>query len=305
MGLAPYARQAGNDARNDAKKDDFDFYPIPLTSFPLLNNSCDSGLASGVIFSGQASDATTGDALSCCGRYGLLNTDHQGIAGLWPDGSLLFAVNSRIGGKRCTAIGAFDPKGKPVAPTKAQKDILSKYVPKDSRPIVMDAKSSGALGIKTNGTNPNGGVYIGKNQIIYEFGGSLAIGQQRSIVANGSVTTDWAGKATGRAIDLTLKDGGNSIGASLQQNGKQLVRQVNAKAGDWTMMGKLATSPGQRTREIDLGYHPNDKITVTAYWKPDNKPPTSAPRPTVQQLINPPTMPDYSNFGIKLEIRWP
>lgn len=285
------------------KKNDEGFYPIQLSSSPILGGAGGSGSASGVIFSG--SSVSTDDPSACCGRYSFLNTDHQGIAGLTSDGCLLFVVNSRIGGQRCSIIGAFNAKGDPVTPTKQQVTTAFKFTSNDSKPIILDAKSSGALGLKAAGADARGGVYVGNRQFIYDLGVTLPLGGKTTLDADASATTDWDGKLQSRGLNLKLANGGNSLGGSLQQNGKQLVRQVNATAGDWTVSGKYTTNPGSSsTREVEIGRKINDQMRVSIAWTPDNKPPKTAPRLTPYEISHPSPAPDYSQIGIKIEIKF-
>ncbi|NLS00908.1 hypothetical protein HGP17_29105 [Rhizobium sp. P38BS-XIX] len=257
------------------------------------------------MFSGSSFDATGDNPLSCCGRYNIKNSLHQGIAGVVDDGSLIFAVNSWVSGHRCTVMGAFDPSGKPVAPTKPQQDLLKKYFTTAPRPIILDSKTKSDIGFKTNGTNPIGGIYVGKNTVIFDIHGRLSDGN-RSLDANATITTDFDGKVKGQAYSLAAKDGPAALSGSYERNGTATTEKLEASYEKWSLAGQRTRDGGKQNRQLDLSFHPNDRFTVKASWRPDVKPPTTPPRiPTFGPGARDYTPPNYSNYMITLEIKLP
>lgn len=301
MGLAPLTRPMGQTSESDLNR----FHLIPLSSCPILGGDITSGLPSGVVFSGRSFDATGDNSLSCCGRYNIRNSLHQGIAGIVDDGSLIFAVNSWVSGRRCTVMGAFDPSGKPVAPTKPQQDLLGKYFKTTERPIVLDTKAKSDIGFRTNGLNPNVGVYVGNKTVIFDVNARLEDGSQRSLEAGATVTTDFDGKVQDQAFRLAAKDGKASLSGGYERKGTQNIETVEAAWDRWSLAGKHSRDGAKRDRQLDLSYRPSDKITIKASWRPDVKPPSSPPRMTSYSINNPPVVPNYSNYMITLEIKLP
>ena len=278
---------------------DLDSYRlIPLSGCPVLGGDTASGLPSGVLFSGRSFEASSDNSLSCCGRYSLRNSLHQGVAALGNDGDLIFAVNSWVSGRRCMVMGAFDPAGKPVAPTKSQQDWLGKHYQSPTK-----AKSD--IGFKTNGLNPNVGVYVGNKTIIFDVHARLTDGSKRSLEGGATVTTDFDGKVQDQAFTLAAKDGKASLGAGYERKGTQTIETVEAAWDKWSLAGKRSRNGASRDRQLDLSYPPNDKITIKASWRPDVKPPSTPPRITSYSIANPPAIPNYSNYMITLEIKLP
>jgi len=301
MGLAPLTRPMGQTPQTDLDS----YRLIPLSGCPVLGGDTASGLPSGVLFSGRSFEASSDNSLSCCGRYSLRNSLHQGVAALGNDGDLIFAVNSWVSGRRCMVMGAFDPAGKPVAPTKSQQDWLGKHFQSPERPIVLDTKAKSDIGFKTNGLNPNVGVYVGNKTIIFDVHARLTDGSKRSLEGGATVTTDFDGKVQDQAFTLAAKDGKASLGAGYERKGTQTIETVEAAWDKWSLAGKRSRNGASRDRQLDLSYHPTDKITIKASWRPDVKPPSTPPRITSYSIANPPAIPNYSNYMITLEIKLP
>jgi hypothetical protein len=304
MGLAPLTRPTGQTSQTD-----FGSYRlIPLSSCPILGGDMTSGLPSGVLFSGRSFEAASDNSLSCCGRYNLRNSLHQGVAAIGDDGHLIFAVNSWISGRRCMVMGAFDPLGKPVPPTKPQQDLLGKYFQSPERPIVLDSKAKSDIGFRTNGLNPNVGVYVGNKTIIFDVNARSTDGK---IAGSTTITTDFNGKVQDQLYKLSAKDGNSSLNGSYERKGTQTTETLEASWEKWSMAGKHSQDGASRNRELDLSYRATDKITIKASWRPDLKPPSTPPRITDYSIFSannrnpPPAAPNYSNYMITLEIKLP
>lgn len=301
MGLAPLTRPIGQETQTGLDR----FHLIPLSSCPILGGDMTSGLPSGVVFTGRSFEAASDHSLSCCGRYNIRNTLHQGIAGVVDDGSLIFAVNSWVSGRRCTVMGAFDPSGKPVAPTKPQQDLLGKYFPTTERPIVLDTKAKSDIGFRTNGLNPSGGVYVGNKTIIFDVHARLADGSKRSLEAGATVTTDFDGKVRDQAYTLAAKDGSASLAGGYERKGTQTIESLDASWDKWSLAAKRSRDGANRDRQLDLSFRASDKLTIKASLRPDVKPPSAPPRVTSYSFDKPPVVPNYSQYMITLEIRVP
>lgn len=300
MGLAPLTRPMGQTSQTDSSR----FNLIPLSSCPILGGDMRSGLPSGVVFSGRSFEAASTNSLSCCGSYNVRNSLHQGAAGITDDGYLIFAVNSWVGGRRCTVIGAFDPSGKPSAPTKPQQDLLGKYFPTTERPIVLDTKAKSDIGLKTTGLNPNVGVYVGNKTIIFDLNGKWSDG---AFEAGATVTTDFDGRLQSQAYKFAARDKEMkaALSAGYERKGTQTTETLEASLDRWSLAGKRTRDGASRDRQVDLSFRATDKMTIKASWKPDVKPPSTPPRVTSYAFDNPPAVPNYSNYMITLEIKLP
>ncbi|TIX88454.1 hypothetical protein [Rhizobium sp. P44RR-XXIV] len=301
MGLAPLTRPLGQTPQTGSDR----LYLIPLSSCPILGGDKAAGSPSGVVFTGRSFEAASENSLSCCGRYNFNNSLHQGVAGMVDDGSLIFAVNSWVSGRRCTVMGAFDPLGKPVAPTKPQQDLLAKYFPTTERPIVLDTKAKSDIGFRTNGANPNVGVYVGNKTIIFDVHARLGDDSKRYLEGGATVTTDFDGKVTGQAYTLTAKDGNASLGGGYERKGTQTIESVNATWDKWSLAGKRSRDGANRDRQLDLSFRASERMTIKASWRPDVKPPSTPPRMTSYSFDKPPVVPNYSQYMITLEIKLP
>ncbi|MBA8877611.1 hypothetical protein [Phyllobacterium myrsinacearum] len=295
MGLAPRTQPLGP---KSTRADDDDFHPIPLSSAPLF----EGGQPLGVVFNGRSLDAVIDDSLSCCGKYSLKNTQHYSIAGITRDGCLLFAVNCRIGGRCCTAMGVFDPSGKPMAPTLPQQNLLGKYMPNSDNPIILDAKSKSAIGFKTNDTNPSVGVYadLSKKNIIFDFKASLA---DPAITANGSLVLDKNFKPSSSTLDVTTTQGIVTATASSAFDNKfhatSHALKISAAKDKFSATGNWKRSGDETTRQLDIGYQASKRVKITASWLPDTKP--AAP-PKLSFPLKPAAFQDDSKFRIELKI---
>jgi len=298
MGLAPLTRPISQTPQTDLDR----YRLIPLSSCAILGSDAASGLPSGVLFSGRSFEAVSDDSLSCCGRYNLRNSLHQGIAAVGDDGHLIFAVNSWVSGHRCTVMGAFDPMGKPVAPTKPQQDLLGKYFQSPERPIVLDSKAKSDIGFRTNGLNPNAGVYVGNKTIIFDVRARSTDGK---VEGSATVTTDFEGKVQDQLYKLSTKGDNSSLSGSYERKGTQTTETLEASWDKWSLAGKHSRDGASRDRQLDLSYRATDKMTIKASWRPDVKPPSTPPRITSYSIANPPAVPNYSNYMITLEIKLP
>lgn len=304
MGLAPLTRPAGQMPQTDLHS----YRLMPLSSCPILGSSAASGLPSGVLFSGRSFEAASDNSLSCCGRYNLRNSLHQGVAAIGDDGHLIFAVNSWVSGQRCTVMGAFDPMGKPIAPTRPQQDLLGKYFRSPERPIVLDSKAKSDIGFKTNGLNPNVGVYVGNKTIIFDVKARSSDGNTEG---SATITTDFNGKVQDQLYKLSTKDKNSSLSGTYEHKGTQTTESVEASWEKWSLAGKHSRDGASRSRELDLSYRATDNITIKASWRPDVKLPSTPPRITDYSIFSatnhntPPAPPNYSNYMITFEIKWP
>ncbi len=304
MGLAPLTRPTGQTPQTDLNS----YRLIPLSSCPILGSDAASGLPSGVLFSGRSFEAVGDNSLSCCGRYNLRNSLHQGVAAIGDDGHLIFAVNSWVSGQRCTVMGAFDPMGKPVEPTKPQQDLLGKYFQSPERPIVLDSKAKSDIGFKTNGLNPNVGVYVGNKTIIFDLNARSSDGKTEG---SATITTDFNGKVQDQLYKLSTKGDNSSLSGSYERKGTQTAESLEASWDKWSVEGKHSRDGTSRNRELNLSYRATDKITIKASWRPDVKPPSTPPRITDYSIFSatnpnpPPAPPNYSNYMITLEIKLP
>ncbi len=295
MGLAPQTRTLG-----EASKPKSDFRPIKLGTAPILDPT--RPVPPGVVFMSTSELAALDDAMSCCGRYTLQNTQHHSIAGVTSDGHSIFAVHSKFGGRNLVSIGAFDPLGTPVVPTSEHRATLLKFVPKSEKIIVMDAKASGALGFRTNGTNPRGGVYVGNRTMVFDLGFTISDDPSWSIDGDASITTDWDGRVKSQAYGLKGRYEDASLSARMERSGTQTTHIVEAAYDRFTLGARQTSGGASRNRQVTAGWRVARNATISVYWKPDVRPPTSAPLPKTFSIRDQPAFEDYSNYGLTFKI---
>jgi hypothetical protein len=301
MGLAPYTRQPGI---TPPKTDDDQFHPIPLIGYPIFSSEDDS-TPSSFIFKNKASSFDLANVNTWRGRFHLRDSLHEGIAGVTGDGFTIYAMSGRIGGQPYTAMGAFGPSGKPTPITPTQKSTLEKYFTPSPKPIVLDALSKSAIGLKMSDPNIGVGAYIGNNEAIFVVHGMVSLGDNSSLSAEGRLTTDWNGNVVGRAFSLAAKGRDASITGDLERNGSQIVRKVDASMGNWSLNGQYNTNGSKRDRQLGVGYKVTKWATVSVAYKPDNKPSATrlTPYQLSEQLRNPTQpMPDHSNISFQAKI---
>jgi hypothetical protein len=304
MGLAPNARSLGEAARREPSTPPSDFRPIKLGTTPILDPQRPT--PPGVIFMTTSELGALDDAMACCGRYTLRNTQHQSFAGLTTDGGLIFAVHSKFGGKSVLSMGAFDRHGTPVVPEDRYQKAMEKIVPKAEKVIIMDAKSTGGpLGLKTNGSNPRAGVYASNKQMIFDFGFTVA-DDNWSVDADASMEIDWKGNLTKQVYGAKGRYDDFSLGGRAERAGTATTQVIEAAYdnGRYNVGAKRSQSGGVRNLEVNAGVKIGKNATLGVYWKPDVRPPTQAPKPKTFSKDEVVPLEDYSNFGItfKLEI---
>jgi hypothetical protein len=299
MGLAPYTRSPG--ITPPTAVDDSTFHPIPLSAFPIHNNEDDSGLPSGFIFGPKTGDFDLGNPDTWRGRFHLRDTFHEGIAGLTSDGFMIYAFGGRIDGHQYTAMGAFDPNGKPTPPTPMQKSILEKYIAPSPKPIAIDTYSKSAVGLKMTDPRLGIGAYVGNQEAIFVVHGAVNFGDT-SISGQAQTVTDWDGEVIGRGGSITAKNGGTSFTGDWERNGNQIVRKVDATMGRFSVNGQYNTTGSKQDRQLGLQFKATKWATFSIAYKPDNKPSATrlTPYQISQQLQNPTQpMPDYSQISLK------
>jgi hypothetical protein len=304
MGLAPNTRSLGETARREPSKSPSDFWPIRIGSSPILDPQRPT--PPGIIFMTTSELAAIDDAMACCGRYTLRNTQHQSFAALTPDGSSIFAVHSNFAGKNIISLGGFDRNGTPIVPTDDQQKQLFKFVPKAEKIIVLDAKSkTGPLGVKLNGTNPRAAVYASNKQMIFDFGFTVA-DDNWSLDADASMEMDWKGNLTKQVYGAKGRYDDFSLGGRAERAGTATTQVIEAAYdnGRYNIGAKRSQSGGVRNLEVNAGMKIGKNATLGVYWKPDVRPPTQAPKPKTFSKDEIMPFNDYSNFGItfKLEI---
>ncbi|MGF9563252.1 hypothetical protein [Neorhizobium sp. JUb45] len=284
------------------------FREINLNVNPVLSGCGPGATATGLTFDGSsADDSYLNSQFQCGGKYSLKGSHYEGVAGITDDGTTIFAVNSRINGAYRTMMGAFDIDGKPKAPSTAQQKILAGLLKNSERRLMPDAKSSGVLGAKTNGTNPRAGVYVGDKKIVYDFGFRVADdpaanNPNKYIDVSASVESDFNHRVTKQSYDIKGRNGAFTgfVGMDRNGNGSQMGYRAGAGYGDFSASARHANNSGAKTSELDLAWNINKDMTLTASWRPDNRPPTSLPAST---LKNPGAFQDFSNYSLKLEIK--
>lgn len=199
-------------------------------------------------------------------------------------------------------MGAFDPTGKPVAPTVDQQNLLGKYMPNPGKAIVLDAKSKSALGLKANGENASMGVYVdaSKKHIIFDF---KAKSSDPAIAANASIETDRFFKVTNSSVDMSVTRGIATLagGAKFNEKFKTTSKSLTAGLADgkWGVTGNWERAGDETTRRLDVNYQASKRVKITASWLPDTKP--SAP-PKISFPFTPAPFVDDSQFRIELKI---
>lgn len=284
------------------------FREINLNVTPVLSGCGPGATATGLTFDGYSSDQSyLNTQFECGGKYSLQGSHYEGVAGITDDGTTIFAVNSRINGMHRTMMGAFDIDGKPKAPTTAQEKILAGLLKNSERRIKPDAKSSGVLGVSTNGTNPRGGVYFGDRKIVYDFGFRLsddpaANDPKKYVDFSTSVETDFNNRVTRQSYDIKGRNDKFTAFAGMDRNGNgsSMSYRAGAGYGDFSASARHANNGGTKTSEVDLAWNINKEMTLTASWRPDNRPPTSLPASTFK---DPGAFNDFSNYSLKLEIK--
>ncbi len=272
MGLAPLTRPAGQTSQTDLNS----YRLIPLASCPILGSSAESGLPSGVVFSGRSFDAASDNALSCCGRYNLRNSLHQGVAAIGDDGHLMFAVNSWVSGQRCTVMGAFDPMGKPVALTKPSRICLENISSRPSVPSFSIQRRKATSASRRMGSIRTLASMSATRRSPYV----KARSSDGKTEGSATITTDFNGKVQDQLYELSAKGNNSSLSGSYERRGTQTAESLKASWDKWSLEGKHSRDGTSRNRELNLSYRATDKITIKASWRPDVKPPSTPPRIT-------------------------
>ncbi|WJH39376.1 hypothetical protein N7E02_21405 [Aliirhizobium terrae] len=244
------------------------------------------------------------DAMDCCGRYTLRNTQHQSIAGLTPDGSSIFAVHSNFAGKNFVSVGGFDRFGTPIVPTADQQKILFNFVPKAEKIIILDAKSkTGPLGVKLNGTNPRVAAYASNKEMIFEFGFTIA-DDKWSIDTDTSVELDWKGNLKKEVYGVKGRYDAFSAGGRMERAGGATTQIFEAAYNDgrYDVGAKRSQSGANSNLEVNAGMKVGRNARLGVYWKPNVRPPTQAPLPKTFSKDEVVPFEDYSNFGITFKI---
>lgn len=260
MAIPTVPRPTGQGAANkNAQGTPPVFRPIPLSSSPNLSGS--EGKAT-VVLSGRELDAIIDETFSVYEKYNLRRTQHQSVAGMTSDGYLLYAINSRVGARDYTAMGAFDPTGKPVEPTSSQRKLLGNYISNPGKLITMDAKSNSVIGLKTNGINPNVSVYTdlaSKNTTFY-FDTSF---DTASLKADGSVTLDKRMNLAKRALNVSGGGNGFTGKASYEKAGDVVNASLDAayRPGDtgWGVQGLVQKNGDVLKRQLGADYKSTDR----------------------------------------------
>jgi hypothetical protein len=257
------------------------------------------------VFRGSSLDAIIDESLSCCGKYTLRNTQHHSVAGITSDGCTIFAVNCQIGGRCCTAMGAFDRFGKPIPLTMPQQNLLGKYIPNTQNAMIPDAKSPTVIGLKSSSGNPTFGVYVDapNKQFIFHVNGSL---DDPDLKTHASMTLNKDGKIVGSAVDATFTKGGFQAAGSSKFNDRFKVTesslQLSATNGRWSAGAGVTRSGTETVRQAEISYQNPKLYKVTVSLRPDEKTPTTPSRP---DFSKPPSFEDHSTFRIKIEINLP
>lgn len=287
MALPTVSRPTGQTSSQTGAQDAAPvFRTIPLTSAPNLSGP--DGKAT-VVLSGSELEASLNDDFSALAKYNLRRTQHQSVAGMTSDGYLLYAINSRVGARDYTAMGAFDPTGKPVEPSSSQKTLLKNYVSNPGKIITLDAKSNSLIGLKTNGVNPNVSVYtdLASKSTTFHFDTSF---DRASLKAEGDVTLDkrlnvvdrafsvsgggngFSGKASyqkagdvvNTALDVAYRPGDTGFGVQglVQKNGDVLNRRLGAdyRSTDrqWGVDGSVSRNGTVNGHSVGANYRPTD-----------------------------------------------
>lgn len=271
-------------------------------SFPQPNEKVSQ---SGVIFSGNTRYYDDLErTMSCSSEYCLRNTLHNGVAGIADNGNLLFAINSRFNGKYATVMGAFDPFGNPIPPTLKEQNFLAGLLPNAENRLVLGTKTGNDLGVKTRDTNPSAGVYVGRNKITYDLGFSMETGKDSSIAVDGSVTTGYNRHTIqSESIGLTGKMGKDSLRLGAARSGQTKTYTVEAAMDRYFVNAKVASDGTNRNREYNIGMNVNKSVTLTATFRPDYKPPSTAPVQSYKfDPFKPEPIPDHSNAKLEVKI---
>ncbi len=285
MALPTVTRPTGQASANtNAQSTPPVFRPIPLSISPNLSGSEGK---SKVVLSGRELDAVIDESFSVYEKYNLRRTQHQSVAGMTSDGYMLYAINSRVGARDYTAMGAFDPAGKPVEPTSSQKKLLENYISNPGKLITMDAKSKTVIGLKTNGINPNVSVYTdlaSKHTTFYfdtsfdkaslKADGSVELDKRMNVVNSalnvsgggngftGKASYQRAGGVVSTALDAAYRPGDTGFGVQgiVQKNGDVLKRQLGAdyKSTDrqWAVDGNVSRTGTVNGHSIGANYKP-------------------------------------------------
>lgn len=279
MGFPPLKLPTGSTSTTA----DDEFKPIKLSSAPILSGDGPTG----VVFFNDTCDPQHHKHDACLSKYSIRNTRHFTIAGLTKDGCLLFCVKCWLNGQSTTAMGAFDPSGKPVPLTPRYKDILLKYVPDPDKIIVFDGKPKSEIGLRTT-TNPGAGVYadVKKETLIFKLNGTTDTSPSLAYKADMTL-----GKrkpaAPGGSEDIEIKGGGVNLAA---------------KQGKWTGTTDARFAKGEKPAfQFDLARQIGRRSTLTASWLPNNRPPATMPKPDPGKF---PEFKDYSNYRLTLKINF-
>ncbi|TWF52021.1 hypothetical protein [Neorhizobium alkalisoli] len=309
MPIPSQARQAGQAAQAAAQQQQAtpEFRPIILHSGQSFPGPGDTVTQSGVIFSGNTAYLDDLDNLmSCRGGYCVRNTLHDGIAGLMPDGRLVFGVNSRIDGRYTTMMGAFDKAGQPSPPTAKEQKLLGNLLHNSENRIVLATKTRNDIGFKTEGTNPRGGVYVANGTITFDLGYEHKFNDNTSLGGEASATMDWEGRQVlSRSASLYGKTGDLSFRAGLERAGQTLTQTAELRKGRYFANAKVSSDGTSRNREYNIGADITKSTTLTVNLRPDYRPPSTAPaQPYRFDPANPTPLPDHSNAKITLSIKF-